>query len=671
MVTASAPTVAAPAAAPVSTSEPEPAARFFDRAGLAALVDALRAGGRTLIGLRVEDGVIALGPIESAAELPIGRSADAEPGRYRLGEAEGERTFGYAVGPASAKRWTFPPAVPLLRARRDAAGQTSFEPVTPDGRPVAFIGLRPCDLAALAIQDRVLLGGPFVDDDYAARRCDQLVVAVECTVAQSTCFCTSMGTGPDARAGFDLALTELDDGFVVRIGSPRGAALLEQVPARAATDEERDTAGRAVAATAAAIGDPVATDGLAERLMASHDSPRWAEIAERCLSCTNCTLVCPTCFCTSVVQRSDLAGADSVSERVWDSCFSPGFAKVAGGDFRGRPQDRYRQWLTHKFGTWVEQFGSFGCVGCGRCIAWCPVAIDVRAELAAIAPPLERPVPRPLPGPVAGSPARMSLARVRERRQETADVATLVLDVPDALLATRPGQFVMVELPAFPPLPISVSRVRPDTIELTIRAVGAATSALVNLRPGAEVGLRGPLGRPWPLERAIGRDVVVVTGGIGLAPLRPLLDALAADRDRFGTLRLYYGARTPADLLYTDELARWAADGPFEVALAVDRAGEAWIGPVGVVTHLFDRETWDGGRAIAFVCGPERMMQATADALEERGIGRDRVWVTLERHMECGLGLCGHCQLGPWFVCRDGPVFLLAELGDAFGREGL
>ncbi|HEU4672049.1 MAG TPA: FAD/NAD(P)-binding protein, partial [Candidatus Limnocylindrales bacterium] len=249
--------------------------------------------------------------------------------------------------------------------------------------------------------------------------------------------------------------------------------------------------------------------------------------------------------------------------------------------------------------------------------------------------------------------------------------ATLVLDGSDALLATRPGQFVMVELPAFPPLPISVSRVRPDSIELTIRAVGAATSALVNLRPGAEVGLRGPLGRPWPLERAIGRDVVVVTGGIGLAPLRPLLDALAADRDRFGTLRLYYGARTPADLLYTDELARWAADGPFEVALTVDRAGEAWTRPVGVVTHLFDRETWDGERAIAFVCGPERMMQATADALDERGIGRDRVWVTLERHMECGLGLCGHCQLGPWFVCRDGPVFSLAELGDAFGREGL
>ncbi|HEU4671332.1 MAG TPA: 4Fe-4S dicluster domain-containing protein, partial [Candidatus Limnocylindrales bacterium] len=443
--------------------------RFLDRGSLAALIDALRADGRTLIGPVVEDGVIGLGPIETVEELPIGRSAEAVPGGYRLGTGDGDRAFGYAVGPTSAKRWTFPPAVPLLRARRDAAGQTSFEAVEPDAGPVAFIGLRPCDLAALAVQDRVLLGGPFVDDDYRARRRDQLIVAVECSVAQSTCFCTSMDTGPDARAGFDLALTELDDGFVVRIGSPRGAALLEQVPTRAATDEERETARRAVADTAASIGNPISTEGLAERLIASHDSPRWAEIAERCLSCANCTLVCPTCFCTSVVQRSDLAGTDSVSERTWDSCFNPGFAKVAGGSFRSRPQDRYRQWLTHKFGTWVEQFGSFGCVGCGRCIAWCPVGIDVRAELAAIAPPLERMLPRTLPAAIAGSPARMSVARLRERRQETADVATLVLDGSDALLATRPGQFVMVELPAFPPLPISVSRVRPDSIELTIR----------------------------------------------------------------------------------------------------------------------------------------------------------------------------------------------------------
>jgi NAD(P)H-flavin reductase len=173
------------------------------------------------------------------------------------------------------------------------------------------------------------------------------------------------------------------------------------------------------------------------------------------------------------------------------------------------------------------------------------------------------------------------------------------------------------------------------------------------------------------VEAAVGRDVAVVTGGIGLAPLRPLIDALLADRQRFGAIRLYYGARTPRDQLFRDELAAWATRDDLEVALIVDRAGPEWLGRVGIVTHLFDRAAWDGGEAVAFVCGPERMMQATADTLAERGLGRERVFVTLERHMDCGVGLCGHCQMGRFFVCRDGPVFALAELGDTFGREGI
>jgi NAD(P)H-flavin reductase len=229
----------------------------------------------------------------------------------------------------------------------------------------------------------------------------------------------------------------------------------------------------------------------------------------------------------------------------------------------------------------------------------------------------------------------------------------------------------MVALPAYPPLPISISRFLPEGIELTIRAAGPATAAITGLGVGDGLGLRGPLGTSWPLEQATGRDVVFVTGGIGLAPLRPLIDAVIAQRDRFGAVRVFYGARTPSDMLYHDELARWAAGSDLELALTVDRGDDTWSGPVGVVTHLFDRATWDGSRAVAFVCGPERMMQATADALADRGLTPDRVFVTLERHMECGIGLCGHCQMGRYFVCKDGPVFSLAELGDVFGREGI
>jgi len=204
-----------------------------------------------------------------------------------------------------------------------------------------------------------------------------------------------------------------------------------------------------------------------------------------------------------------------------------------------------------------------------------------------------------------------------------------------------------------------------------VRAAGPATAALVGLGTGDEIGLRGPLGSSWPIERAIGHDVVIVTGGIGLAPLRPLIDGLLAKRDRFDDIRLYYGARTPADHLYQAELRAWAARGDIDVQLTVDRAGDEWTAPVGVVTHLFDRATWDGSRSLAFVCGPERMMEATVDALENRGLSPDRVFLTLERHMQCGIGLCGHCQMGRLFVCKDGPVFALSELGDIFGREGI
>jgi NAD(P)H-flavin reductase/NAD-dependent dihydropyrimidine dehydrogenase PreA subunit len=644
---------------------------FLARPDLAALIDALHDEGRAVIGPTVEDGAIVYDEIASAADLPIGWRDEQAPGRYRIARGDGDRAFGYTVGPTSWKRYTFPSRVPIGKARRDGE-RTTYEPVEPDTRPLAFLGVRGCELAALRIQDRVLMEGPVADPDYAARRRAAIVVAVECTVAGATCFCTSMGTGPEIPGDdADLVLTELEDGFLVRSATPAGRALAERLPLTPAGDERVGEGRAAVAAVREAIGDPVAVEGLPGRLMARLDDPQWAKIAERCLACANCTLVCPTCFCTSVSQASDLAGVESISERTWDSCFSGDFAKVAGGNFRSRPEDRYRQWLTHKFSTWVDQFGSFGCVGCGRCITWCPVGIDIREELMTIARP---PARRPLPVAVATQPGAFVPARVERTFAETPDTTTLVLaDVDPRIAAGLPGQFVMLTRPGLPAVPISVSRYHPEerSIELSIRAAGPATATLSGLAAGDEVGLRGPLGRGWPLEAAEGRDAIIVAGGIGLSPLRPLIDELFAERSRFGALRLFHGARTPADRPHQGDLDAWAGRRDAELAVTVDRADETWTGPVGVVTHLFDDARWDGREAVAFVCGPERMMQATVDTLRDRGLRRGRIFVSLERHMECGIGLCGHCQMGKAFVCRDGPVFSLAELGETFTLEGV
>jgi sulfhydrogenase subunit beta (sulfur reductase) len=665
---------------------------FLPRGELDRLLDILHEDGRTVIGPVARDGAIVYDEIHSAAELPAGWTDEQAPGRYRLKRTEGPRLFDFTVGPQGPKGYTQPSRVPLGTATRDGA-TVSFEPAVPEPQRLALLGVRACEIAALLVQDRVLAAGPFADDDFRARRANALVIAVQCTRAGSTCFCSSMGTGPEVTEGYDLVLTELDDGFVIGAGSQAGEQLLRRLePPQASEAQQVAVADGLAAARATMAGQGVAVEGLPARLMDRLDHPRWAEVADRCLACANCTMVCPTCFCTSVGNVSDLDGATNQTERRWDSCFNGDFARVAGGNFRPRRQDRYRQWLTHKFATWHEQFGTSGCVGCGRCITWCPVGIDVREELAAIAPPYEEPaapppavaapsldglVPLPMvsysPSVTQATPSRAdtSVATVRAVAGETADTFMLWLEPhDDALLAARPGQFVMVDQPGFSPIPISVSRVADGALWLTVRAAGAATQAFTSLQPGAQVGLRGPLGRGWPIDRALGRDLVIVAGGIGLAPLRPALDAVLAQRDRFGQVLLAYGARTPADRLYLPELDGWAGAG-IEVAQIVDRAGPEWLGQVGVVTQVLDRRDWKGRQAVAFVCGPERMMQATVTALRTAGITRRRIFVSMERHMDCGIGICGHCQIGPFFVCRDGPVFAVAELGDLFGREGV
>ncbi|MEO8585628.1 MAG: 4Fe-4S dicluster domain-containing protein [Acidobacteriota bacterium] len=357
--------------------------------GLSDLLAALVSDGYTLIGPTVRDGAIVTDEIEGLGDLPRGVSDEQAPGHYSLSRRADDALFGNVVGPHSWKRFLHPPAVRLLGAVRNGKG---FAISPPDGTPpprYAFVGARPCDLAAIARQDRVFLGGPFVDPTYRAIREGVFVVAVQCGEARASCFCASAGTGPRTESGFDVALTELiaparSPEYLAEAGTDRGAALLTKVGGREATPEDLESAAAASRRAEGQMTRRLETEGLREALAASLESPRWEEIAKRCLSCANCTMVCPTCFCTTVEDTTDLTGDHAERWRRWDSCFTMDFSYIHGGSIRRSAASRYRQWLTHKLSTWWDQFGTSGCVGCGRCITWCPVGIDLTEEAAAL-----------------------------------------------------------------------------------------------------------------------------------------------------------------------------------------------------------------------------------------------------------------------------------------------
>jgi ferredoxin len=357
---------------------------------LQELFDALTTHGYQVLGPTVRDGAIVYDEIRTAAELPMGYGDTQEKGTYRIFQRGDSAFFGFNMGPQSWKKFLFRSRERLFRAAR-SNGEMEIAPETAignDAAKMAFVGVRACEIQALEVQDRVFVKGPYRDEPYSRRREGVLIIAVQCTRSASTCFCASMRAGPEVTSGYDVVMTEVLTGeehyFVCHAATASGRKVLASVSQVAAKADEVLLAEEQVRGAAETQVRSIPFEAFPGLLMRNFEHARWEEVAERCLSCTNCTIVCPTCFCSTIENVTDLQGQNSEQWRRWDSCFNLDHSQLHGGSVRSSVRSRYRQWLTHKLDTWIDQYGISGCVGCGRCIAWCPVGIDITEETQAI-----------------------------------------------------------------------------------------------------------------------------------------------------------------------------------------------------------------------------------------------------------------------------------------------
>jgi len=361
----------------------------FESGKLGNLIQVLENYGYIVIGPIVRDSAIVYEKIKTVSELPVGWTDEQSRGQYRLKRRADDAIFGWTVGPQSLKKLLFPPVHSILDISKDGKGFRFARDRSDDSRvKYAFLGVRPCDLQAITILDKVFLGGPFVDNVYGTKRKDSFIIAVNCGQAGGNCFCSSMGTGPKAKNGFDIALTEiLDDNnhyFAAEAGTEAGRKVLKSIDSSTASEQDIKKAELVIENARNQIARSLDVSNLKDLLYKNFESSRWETIAERCLSCANCTMVCPTCFCNTIVDTTNIVGNKAERIRRWDSCFTLDFSYIHGGSVRTSVKSRYRQWLMHKFAYWLDQFGTYGCVGCGRCITWCPVGIDIMEEVKAL-----------------------------------------------------------------------------------------------------------------------------------------------------------------------------------------------------------------------------------------------------------------------------------------------
>jgi sulfite reductase subunit B len=579
-----------------------------------------------------------------------------------------ELCLDYDVTVMAPTEYILPARETLLKFK---VGDESRAQSVTEAPPRAIIGVHPYDIKAIELLDEVFMStNP--DPNYIARRQNTIIIGVDCLNPSPKSFASSMGTHL-TETGFDLLLTDIGTGYLTTVGSKKGADLLAKyAKVREPNGDEiaKQKHLRDEASTKYKLSLNVPRERLPKLLEDSYDDSYWESRSETCLSCGSCVMVCPTCFCFDVQDEISLNLKQVERFRRWDGCMLVDFAKVATGEnFRPDKAGRLRHRMYRKGKYILEKYGRVGCVGCGRCATAC---------LAEIASPLEA------FNAIAES-TRIKEAAVRAAVQITTEAELYVPRLAELIkvdeltprekvfefrlkdgkkLGHRPGQFIEVSIPGIGEAPISISSspTRNGTFQLSIRNVGDLTKALHNLSKGATVGIRGPFGNGFPLGLLEGKDILIIAGGIGLFPLRSLIQYILDLRSSFGKVILIFGARSPKERLFLDELAAWSHNPEIEFHETVDSGDESWKGNVGVITTLIPKLQIDPRKTMAVVVGPPIMYRFVIGELKKKDLPDENIIMSLERRMKCGVGKCGHCQINGAYVCQEGPVFSLAQL---------
>jgi NAD(P)H-flavin reductase len=547
----------------------------------------------------------------------------------------------------SPKKFLFPNWEKLFRFR--LGGKVLLE-AEKAAAPRVLFGMHPCDLHAVRILDDCLFDGE-ADSAYRAKREATVLVGVDC-VPDDHCFCTSMGTDR-AAGGFDLFFHRLDDGYLVQTGSERGEKILRRHAPRTAAGAEESPLPLQVKECGSRLHFPV--ESLAPLLGELYDHPVWQEVGDKCLGCGACTLLCPSCYCFNVEDRLDLNLEGGERVRTWDSCQFDQFTKVTGGnDFRSNQADRQRHRFFRKYKYLWEKHQRTACVGCGRCSRECLTRIDPAEVLNSLFE--ERALPEL--ARIPGGEYRPQLAEIVEVRKLTEGEKLFRLRLPEAI-AFAPGKFMEVSVFGLGEAPLTIASApdRGQVLDIVVRAAGNLTRALHRLRPGDTVGVRGPFGSGYPVDDFVGRDILLVAGGMGLIVLRSLLLSILSRRSEFGRVTLLYGARELSSFLFRDELVAWHQGGELDCRFVVNTADDEWSGACGDITHLFRDLDIAPQRTTVAVSGPAGMYRFTNPLLLRLGVPEDQIYLNLERHMKCGLGKCGKCRINDICVCECGPIF--------------